>query len=142
MYLQCARVLRRLVPSLDLDLILVLIVGVLLVVFVFFPPFTDSALRSALGLLFAVLAPGYAIIAALFPRKTDFGIGMRIALSLVFSLVADSLMPLILTVTPWGVTVTSITASLISFTFICVLVAGGRRSRIPGNARFTMKMRL
>lgn len=134
------RVLRRLAPPSDLDLILVLIVGVLLAIFVFFPPLTDSALRSAVGLFFAVLAPGYAFIAALYPRKTDFGIGTRIALSLVFSLVADSLMPLILTFTPWGVTVTSVTASLISFTFICVLVAGGRRNKIPRNARFSMQM--
>jgi len=65
----------RLRPS-DVDLIAVTALTLLAAVVVLVPPFSESILRFAVGLLFVFFAPGYALISALFPSDTSPSVAM------------------------------------------------------------------
>lgn len=110
------------------DLILVNILSVLLVaVIAFFP---NSSTRVILGLPFILFFPGYILICALFPRKKDLDIVERSALSMGLSIAVTSLIGLILTYTPFGIRLYSVTFSLLSFILLMSAVGGYRRKII------------
>jgi uncharacterized membrane protein len=95
-----------------------------------------SPLRLALGLLYILFLPGYALVAALFPGRADLQGIRRLTLSLVSSLALVSLITLILNWTPWGVTLAPILVSVTSFVGLACGVAYFRRSRLPPEERF------
>jgi uncharacterized membrane protein len=77
--------------------------------------FTDiQALRIVLGLPFILFFPGYALIAALFPRKSDTGTPERLALSIGFSVVITPLIGVLLNYV-WAIRLYSILVSLTIF---------------------------
>jgi uncharacterized membrane protein len=77
--------------------------------------FTDiQALRIALGLPFLLFFPGYTLIAALFPRKSDIGTTERLALSIGFSVVITPLIGFVLNYV-WAIRLYSILVSLAIF---------------------------
>lgn len=92
--------------------------------------FPSSVLRIILGLPFILFFPGYTLIAALFPRKTNLGSIERVALSFGLSIVIVPLMGLILNYTPWGIRLASILYSMASFIFITSVIAWFRRKRL------------
>src|SRR2546422_6641126 len=59
--------------------------------------------RVVFGLPFVLFFPGYALIAALFPRKQDLDTIERIALSLGLSIAVVPLIGLGLNYSPWGI---------------------------------------
>src|SRR3990172_10767712 len=63
---------------------------------------SQQAVRIALGLPFLLFGPGYALLAALYPRKTDLAAAERLALSLGFSLALLSVTTLGLSYSPFG----------------------------------------
>jgi hypothetical protein len=87
-------------------------------------------LRNTLGLIYILIIPGYASIKALFPitvpfkttRENMYGIE-RIALSLGMSLILIPLVGLTLNYTPWGITLTSTTLSLLILTLFFTMIA-------------------
>lgn len=101
-------------------------------------PFTILPFRIALGLLFVFLLPGYALIAALFPRKEDLDWTERVALSLGFSVVVTSLIGLLLNYTSWGIKLNSVLISLSFFIISMSAVAAFRRISLPVDERFFM----
>lgn len=72
--------------------------------------------RYILGSIFVLWLPGYTFIKALFPQKELDNIE-RIALSIGMSLALVPLTGLLLNYTPWGITLTPITISLLALTF-------------------------
>ncbi|MCX8204977.1 MAG: DUF1616 domain-containing protein [Candidatus Nezhaarchaeota archaeon] len=65
------------------------------------PPVTY--VRYALGSLFVLYLPGYALVEALYPRREDLTPLERLALSIGLSLALVPLIGLVLNYTPWGI---------------------------------------
>ncbi|MDR7468274.1 MAG: DUF1616 domain-containing protein [Armatimonadota bacterium] len=112
--------------------------AVLLVTIVLLP---DSPIRIVLGLPFVLFFPGYTLIAALYPRRTDLDGVERLALSLGLSLAVVPLIGLVLNYLPWGIRLTPIITSLTLFIFACSLWAGLKRARLPASERFPADVR-
>lgn len=114
--------------------IIVLIAGI-----IFFP---SNVVRIILGFPFVLFFPGYALVAALFPRKERMGGIERLALSFGLSIAVTAIILLLLNYTPWGVRLESILSSLASFIFIISVITWFRRKRLPQEERFGVKFRL
>ncbi len=154
----------------DMAIDLKLIVGfvILTLAFIYIPVINDTIVRSALGLVMVLFIPGYALIAALFPRrntpesiekialssgnkeadnaeKATFLSGNkeidgieRAALSFGLSIAVSPLIGLGLNYTPWGIRLDPIVVCLTIFTIICVLVANKRRHELLEKERFSI----
>jgi len=77
--------------------------------------------RFIFGSMIVLYLPGYSTILALFPRKELGSISM-IALSIATSLAEVSILGLVLNYTPWGITLTTITLSLLIATLTSAVV--------------------
>src|SRR3990172_7347205 len=89
------------------------------------------AVRSLFGLTFVLFFPGYALVAALFPRGGEPHLFERAALSFGLSLAIVSLIGLALNYSPWGIRLWPLIASLGVFAGLCASVAAFRRLRLP-----------
>ena len=107
------------------DLLLINILSALLIAAIAF--FPNSPARIILGLPFILFFPGYMLICALFPRKTDLDIIERLTLSFGLSIAVTSLIGLTLNYTPFGIRLYPVTFSLFSFTLLMSAVAIYRR---------------
>jgi len=86
-------------------------------------------LRWILGALFVLFLPGYALTAALFPKK-ELDFSEQVALSFGLSLVVTPLVGLILSFTPWGIALNPILICLALITGISVIVGAYRKATI------------
>ena len=123
------------------DLLVVLALTVLTIFFVLVPPFEKTAFRIILGLPVVLFLPGYALIAALFPRKNDLDAIERIALSFGLSIAVVPLIGLVLNFTPWGIRLLPIIISLTLFILIMVFIAHSRRLQIQEDEKFDVKFK-
>ena len=85
--------------------------------------------------LFLLFAPGYALVAALFPRNDALTLGERGVFSVGSSLALVGLAGVVLAETPWGVRVTTVFAAQLVLIGLFLLVAEFRRSKIPPSSR-------
>jgi len=122
------------------ELGVVLLLSVFLVVIIVAVP--SNPLRIVLGLPFLLLFPGYAVVAALFPRKSDLGGVERLGLSLGLSIAAVPLVGLIMNYTPWGISLYSIVAGVVIFIIIASSVASYRRHLLPADERFSIRFNM
>ena len=120
----------------SLDLILIIIFTVLCAVFVLVPVLSKTVIRTVLGLFLVLFFPGYALIAALFPKKDDLDSIERLALSFGLSIAITPLIGLVLNYTPYGIRLDPILISLTGVTIILCAVAFLRRRRLPEDNRF------
>ncbi|UCB42578.1 MAG: DUF1616 domain-containing protein [Dehalococcoidales bacterium] len=125
--------------KIETDLILLnLLVLFLVIVILAFP---SNVMRIALGIPSVLLLPGYALVAALFPRRQSLERIQRAAFNLTMSLVVVPLIGLMLNYT-WGITLESTLSSLAAFIFTMSAVAWVRRKRLPVEERFGIRFRL
>lgn len=109
--------------------------------------------RVVLGLLFVLVAPGYALVAALFPERprarraadgetTVEGLEAleRVALSLGLSIAVVPLLGLLLNYSPWGIRLVPILVAVSTFTLLLSAIAWIRRSRLPVLARLQFQV--
>lgn len=101
----------------------------------------ESPVRVVLGLPFVLFFPGYTLIAALYPRKTDLDGIERLALSLGLSLAVVPLIGLVLNYTPWGIRLGPIVTSLTMFIMVSSFAAGIKRARLSESERFPADIR-
>ncbi len=120
----------------SLDLLLVIILTGLCALFVLEPTLNKTVVRTVLGLFLVLFLPGYALIAALFPKKDDLDTIERLALSFGLSIAITPLIGLILNYTPYGIRLDPILVSLTGVTVLLCAVAFLRRRRIPEEERF------
>lgn len=114
-------------------------------------------LRVPLGLLFILVAPGYALVAALFPERqrpaprsaaadavSTRGLGAleRAALSLGLSIAVVPLLGLALNYTPWGIRLTPLLVTVAAFTLGMTAIAYRRRAKLPGLLRLQIAFTL
>lgn len=122
------------------ELLLLNAVTVLLVLAITLLP--SSALRFILGVPFLLFAPGYALIAALFPRKKQIDTIERIAYSLGFSVATVALIGLVLNYTPWGVRLYPVLISIAFFVLAMSVIAWYQWYRLPETERFQVTWRV
>jgi len=119
-----------------MELVGIIILSLLLVPVVVL---THGALRIFLGVLFLLFFPGYALLAALFPRKDSLDPFERVALSFVLSIAVVPLLGLILNYTPGGITLYPIIISIASFILINSVIGLYRRHQLPQEQKFEFR---
>jgi len=122
-----------------MELVVVIVLTIVMIPSVIF---AAGALQIVLGIAFLVFFPGYALVAALFPRRDSLDPVERIALSLVLSIAVVPMICLVLNYTTWGMTTHLIVGAISGLVFICSLVALLRRRRLPREERFEPRIRL
>ncbi len=90
---------------------------------------------NLLGLLLVLFAPGYVLVAVLFPRGDVIDWIERIVLSFGTSVVVVALLGLVLAVSPIGISYRSETVSVLGFTVLVGIAAYERRVRLPVEKR-------
>ncbi|MGD8474167.1 MAG: DUF1616 domain-containing protein, partial [Anaerolineae bacterium] len=114
---------------------LIAIFGVVLLVFIFRGvsglPLPLLLVRLLLGLAYVLFVPGYAIQAALFPRRDALDVPERLALSFGLSVAVVPPLALILDWLPWGLRLWPIVAAEGLAIALPSAVALIRRSRLP-----------
>ncbi|QLG27433.1 DUF1616 domain-containing protein [Halorarum halophilum] len=142
------------VRRLPADLTACALLVCLTLVAVFLPVVRMTQLRILLGLPFVLFAPGYALIAALFPEAGESptettdeesspdrsGIDgiERVALSFGTSIAVVPLVGLVLNFTPFGIRLLPLMVSLSGLTFGLIGVAAHRRWALSADERFSV----
>jgi uncharacterized membrane protein len=116
------------------------ILAIILVLIIIFVPATW--VRAFIGLPFILFTPGYALITALFPRKSSMDAIERLALSIGLSFAAVALLGLGLNYTSWGITLWSSIIASGSFIIVSTIIAEYRRWRLPSEERFSIDINL
>lgn len=106
------------------------------VAFIYVPVINQTPLRVVFALPVVLFIPGYALIAALFPDKSDIDLLERVALSFGLSIAVVPLIGLGLNYTPWGIRLDPIVTSLVIFTAVMLVIAQYRRALIAPENRF------
>lgn len=119
------------------ELAVINILSVLLIIVIVFVP--SNVLRIILGLPFILFIPGYTLLTALFPRRTDLRLVERVALSFGLSIAVVVLMGLMLHYT-WGLGLYPIVVSLAVFIFVTSIIAWYRRRRLPAEEGFSIRL--
>lgn len=88
------------------------------------------SLRIILAIVFVMFLPGFVFVKTLFQNDSSVQNSStgsdsleRLALSVAMSLIITSIIGLILNSTPWGVTLSSVTLTLLAFTLIFATIA-------------------
>jgi uncharacterized membrane protein len=123
------------------DLFIVMGLTLLTDIFVLTPGIDETMLRNIIGLPFVLFLPGYALIAALFPAKSDLDGIERTALSFGLSIAVVPLIGLGLNYTPWGIRPFPILISLSAFIFIMCGLAYLRRIKLPEAEAFNVRFK-
>jgi uncharacterized membrane protein len=105
---------------------------------IYLPVVSETFLRVILGVPLILFLPGYALIAALFPKRSDLDGIERIALSFGLSIAVVPLIGLALNYTPWGIRLDPIVICLSLFTIAMCLAAQYRRAALPQNEQYTV----
>ena len=103
---------------------------------------TTGVLTIALTVPLLVFFPGYALVAALFPRKESLDSVERMALSLMLSIAVVPLIGLILYYTTWGIRTYPVVGTISGFILIFSLIALLRRRKLPREERFEPRIHL
>ncbi len=98
--------------------------------------------RIALGLVFILSAPGYVLVAVLFPKTSDLDWIERLALSVGLSIALVALIGLGLNFTPWGIFVEPVLVSLLLFTYGAGILAYWRRTRLLPPDRLSLSIEI
>ncbi len=126
---------KKIIPS---DIFIIIAYTILTVIFIVVPPLSNTWIRTVLGLPMVLFFPGYALIAALFPKKDDLDGIERIALSFGLSIAVVPLLGLGLNYTPWGIRLIPILVTLVIFTLTMCVITIYRRSELPGGEVFSV----
>lgn len=93
-------------------------------------------LRVPLGLLLALIAPGYALQAAIFSKRSDLDAAARAALSFGLSVATIPALALVLNALPWGIRPWPIAISLSIWILLLCGIALVRRAWSPPGQTF------
>lgn len=97
-------------------------------------------LRVLLGLPFLILFPGYSLMVALFPKRSDLPMFERMAFSVGMSIALVPLIGLALNYA-WEIRIYNLLTSLATFIAVTSAIGWYRRRRIPADERMLIKFR-
>lgn len=121
-----------------LDLTIAMGITILTAISVIAFPEWRSPMRIALGLVVVLMAPGYMLTNALFPRRSDIDGIERLALTLGLSIAVVPLLGLILNFTPLGIRLGPIAVTLTLFVLLLGFIARSRRTAAPEEDAYTI----
>jgi len=121
--------------KLENDFLIIAAITILLAIIIV--SLDSNVMRIILGLPFLLFFPGYTLVAALFPRKSDLDGIERVALSFGLSIAVVPLVGLILNYA-WEIKLYPILISLAVFILAMSAVAWYRRRRFPQSERFNV----
>ena len=124
--------------DLQQDILALLAATALLILFIVVLP--SNAARIVLGLPFLLFFPGYILVAALFPRRTDLDVIKRVSLSFLLSIAVAALIGLVLNYTSWGIRLYPILISISIFVLIASGIAWYRRTAYLPADRFRVEL--
>jgi uncharacterized membrane protein len=125
---------------LNVDLALILI-ATAAAIFVVFAPFASYGTGRAIsGLLLIFFVPGYAMLAAIFPKKETITHVERAIFSLVFSVIIVGGVGLILNYTQFGLTTEPLVAFIAVFIIVSTCAAYARRRSLSSEETFAIFM--
>jgi uncharacterized membrane protein len=127
--------LHYLTPSQIYDLWLLTVLALLLPGLLLIPPWL-ALLRVPFGLVLALLAPGYALAAAIFPGRHDIDGVARAALSFGLSAATIPVLALLLDKLPWGINPWPIAIALATWILLCCGIALVRRMLIAADMAY------
>ncbi len=112
---------------------LLLVAGFVLItnIFVLMPIFSDSFLRTCLGIFLVLFLPGYALAGALFPAKKDLEGIERATISFGLSIAIVPILGLGLNYSTWGIREIPVLIEFSIFILLMCAVAYYRRSLLP-----------
>lgn len=116
---------RRVLIRQNYDL---LILAVLALLIPGLPSLPVPFVRVLLGLALVLFGPGYALAAAIFPRRQDLDGVTRTTLSFGLSIAVIPVLALLLSITPWGIRPWPVTLALVLWTFLLCIAGLIRRS--------------
>jgi uncharacterized membrane protein len=119
-----------------MDLIAIVLLTLLLPVLTYVAPVAPA--RIAIGLLLVSFFTGYALVAALFPRRERLNGVERVALGLGLSLGLAPFLGLALHFSPWGLHPVPMMRIMGLWTMALAAVAWWRRHRVPPEERFEL----
>ena len=120
------------------DLLLILGLSLVLLLAIYVDP--NHFLRIPMGFIYVLLAPGYTLVAALFPHKHGLTGIERLILSFGLSIVTVPLVGLLLNYTFWGIRLDSILISILVFVLLNCNLAFYRRGRLSIQERFAVRL--
>lgn len=138
---------------LPIDLSVVVVVALSAIITILLPGSWATGPQIVFGMVLLVILPGYAFIAALFPASPPDGnvtirqprrsptLAARLALAIGTSLVISPLALLLLATPFFGLHRVSIMATLAGLTIAWSALAAVRRTQLPPQRRFTLKIR-
>ncbi len=100
--------------------------------------FVEGPFRVALALPFALVFPGYSLLAALFPRRDDLPGVRRLAFSIGGSIVILSLAGLVLNFTTWGIQPLPVFIALSIFILATSFIGWRRQEELPQADRLSL----
>ena len=123
-------------------LIVINLLVIALMLLIVLVPFSESynALRFILGLPLMFFSPGYALVAALFPREGGIDALERLAISFGVSIAILALIGLILHYTTAGITIENVVYSSSGFTLVVSAIALLRRAYTERMDRFNLRL--
>ena len=124
--------------KIPLDLLICYLWLAAAVLTIYLPYPNETFLRVIFGVPVVLFVPGYALIAALFPRAKDIDGIERVALSFGLSVATVPLIGLALNYTPWGIRLDPVVVSLSLFTLCMCLAAQYRRAGVAEGERFSV----
>jgi uncharacterized membrane protein len=102
------------------------------------PALSVTVVRPIIGVVVVLFVPGYAFIAALFPRRTTLNNGVRLGLSFGISIAVVPILEMALNYTRWGIWSGSTLVIIAVFTLVCAAAASIRRSRLEPGERLAV----
>ncbi len=105
----------------------VIIFVVVAALFIMVPPLNETPIRAVLGFPLVLFVPGYVLVSALFPEKSELDVIERLALSIGLSICVVVFIGLGLNYTPWGIRLGPILFSIAVFTFVFTAISAYRR---------------
>jgi uncharacterized membrane protein len=121
-----------------LDLVLILITTAAAIVVIFAPFASYGTVRAIAGLLLLFFIPGYAMLAAIFPKKETIKHIERAIFSLVFSVIIVGGSGLILNYTQFGLAPAPLVAFISVFIIVSTCAAYARRRPLSSEESFTI----
>jgi len=95
---------------------------------------------NLLAIVLVLFAPGYVVVATLFPRAASIGWIERVALSFLVSVAVVPMLGLVLSLTPWGISFAPFVATISFFTIGLGLAAYRRRMLLPVEQRLALTL--
>ncbi|MBN2488411.1 MAG: DUF1616 domain-containing protein, partial [Methanosarcinaceae archaeon] len=122
------------------DLIATIVVAFLAVIFILVSPFNETPLRIVFALVLIFFIPGYAFIAAMFPKKEEISGIERFTLSVGFSIAIMVFDGFAVSLTRWLFRPNSISISLFLITLVFAVIAYIARRRLHESDQFSFSL--